>query len=153
MAQSENRSLSTLLEYIYVGPNQLRFIGRIITRMSMKSEISIAFRENSISTGREVQGRIDLNYLGRFDSIVINSQIEKSNDIFNYTSLNGKRILHPYARLSIFKDDIGSAKILEFTAVTKHIPSSEDTTAKFRVAIIQEHKEVASDVAYIRITR
>jgi hypothetical protein len=126
---------------------------RIITRMSMKSEISIAFRENKISKGQEVQGRIDLNYLGRFDSIVINSQIENSNDIFNYTSLNGKRIIYPYARLSIFKAEIGNTKTLEFTAVTKHVPSSEDTTAKFRVAIIQEHKEVASDVAYIRITR
>jgi len=121
--------------------------------MSMKSEISIAFRENKISKGQEVQGRIDLNYLGRFDSIVINSQIENSNDIFNYTSLNGKRIIYPYARLSIFKDEIGNTKTLEFTAVTKHVPSSEDTTAKFRVAIIQEHKEVGSDVAYIRITR
>jgi len=121
--------------------------------MSMKSEISIAFRENKISKGQEVQGRVDLNYLGRFDSIVINSQIENSNDIFNYTSLNGKRIIYPYARLSIFKDDIGNTKALEFTAVTKHVPSSEDTTAKFRVAIIQEHKEVASDVAYVKITR
>jgi hypothetical protein len=126
---------------------------RIIPRMSMKSEISIAFRENKISKGQEVQGRIDLNYLGRFDSIVINSQIENSNDIFNYTSLNGKRIIYPYARLSIFKDEIGNTKTLEFTAVTKHVPSSEDATAKFRVAIIQEHKEVASDVAYITIIR
>jgi len=119
----------------------------------MNSEISIAFRENKISKGQEVQGRIDLNYLGRFDSIVINSQIENSNDIFNYTSLNGKRINYPYARLSVFKDEIGNTKELEFTALTKHVPSSEETTAKFRVAIIQEHKEVASDVAYIKITR
>ena len=119
----------------------------------MKSEISIAFRENKISKGQEVQGRIDLNYLGRFDSIVINSQIENSNDIFNYTSINGKRIIYPYARLSIFKDELRDTKALEFTAATKHVPSSEDTTAKFRVAIIQEHREVASDVAYIKITK
>jgi hypothetical protein len=121
--------------------------------MSMKSEISIAFTENKTSRGQEVQGRIGLNYLGRFDSIVINSQIENSNDIFNYTSLNRKRIIYPYARLSVFKDDIGNTKTLEFTAVTKHVPASEYTIAKFRVAIIQEHKEVASDVTYVKIAK
>jgi hypothetical protein len=84
---------------------------------------------------------------------VINSQIENSNDIFNYTSVNGKKIIYPYARLSILKDELRNTKALEFTAVTKHAPTSEDTTAKFRVAIIQEHKEVASDVAYVKITR
>lgn len=121
--------------------------------MSATSEISIAFTQNKVSKGQEVQGRIDINYPGRFDSIVINSQIENSNDIFNYTSLNGRRISYPYARLSIFKDDIGNTKTLEFTAITKHVPATEYTIAKFRVAIIQEHKEVASDVTYIRIAK
>src|SRR5437660_3241989 len=120
--------------------------------MSTKREISIAVTENEISPGQEVHGRIDLNYLGRFDSIVINSQIENSNDIFGYTSLNGSRISYPYARLSIFREDIGNTKTLEFTAITQHTPPTDCTNAKFRVAIIQEHKEVASDVTYIKIT-
>ena len=51
--------------------------------MSTKREISITVTENEISRGQEVHGRIDLNYLGRFDSIMINSQIENSNDIFS----------------------------------------------------------------------
>ena len=121
--------------------------------MSTESEISIGFTESTVSKGQEVQGRIDIKYVGRFDSIVINSQIENSNDIFNYTSLNGKRIAYPYARLSIFKDEIGNMKTLTFTASTKHVPTNEYTIAKFRVAIIQEHKEVASDVTYIKIAK
>lgn len=121
--------------------------------MSMKREISVVVTENEITQGQEVHGRIDLNYLGRFDSIVINSQIENSNDIFSYTSLNGRRISYPYARLSIFREDIGNTRTLEFTAITKHAPSIDYTNAKFRVAIIQEHKEVASDVVYIKIAK
>jgi hypothetical protein len=121
--------------------------------MNTKSEITITFTEKEISEGQEVHGKIDLNYLGRFDSIVINSQIENSNDIFTYTSLNGMRMSYPYARLSILEDDIGNTKTLEFTAIAKHIPANEYTNAKFRAAIIQEHKEVASDVAYIKIAK
>jgi hypothetical protein len=121
--------------------------------MSTKREISVVVKENEITQGQEVHGRIDLNYLGRFDSIVINSHIENSNDIFSYTSLNGRRTSYPYARLSIFKEDIGDTRTLEFTAITKHAPSIDYTNAKFRVAIIQEHKEIASDVAYIKITK
>jgi len=122
-------------------------------RMSTKREISVAVKENEITPGQEVHGRIDVKYPGRFDSIVINSQIENSNDVFSYTILNGKKISYPYARLSIFRDDIGDTKTLEFTAITKHAPSIDYTNAKFRVAIIQEHKEVASDVTYIKIVK
>jgi len=121
--------------------------------MSTKREISVAVKENEITPGQEVHGRIDVKYPGRFDSIVINSQIENSNDVFSYTILNGKKISYPYARLSIFRDDIGDTKTLEFTAITKHAPSIDYTNAKFRVAIIQEHKEVASDVTYIKIVK
>jgi hypothetical protein len=121
--------------------------------MSTRREISIAVTENEISPRQDVHGRIDVNYLGRFDSIVINSQIENSNDIFNYTSLNGRKINHPYARLSIFSEDMCNTKTLEFTAMTQHTPATDHTNAKFRVAIIQEHKEVASDVTYIKITQ
>lgn len=123
------------------------------SRMSTKREISVAVTENEITPGQEVHGRIDVNYPGRFDSIVINSQIENSNDVFSYTILNGRKISYPYARLSIFRDDIGDTKTLEFTAITKHAPSIDYTNAKFRVAIIQEHKEVASDVTYIKIVK
>src|SRR6266487_5366929 len=104
--------------------------------MSTNSEISVSVTENEITQGQEVHGRIELNYIGRFDSIVINSHIENSNDIFSYTSLNGRTISYPYARLSIFREDIGNTKTLEFTAITQHTPATGYTNAKFRVAII-----------------
>ena len=43
--------------------------------------------------------------------------------------------------------------MLEFIATTKHVPASKFSNAKFRVTIIQEHKEIASDVTYIKIIK
>ena len=105
--------------------------------------------------GQELQGKVTLNYVGRFDSVVINSQIENSCDIFNYVNLDGKKINHPYGRLSIFKTDLHDPISISFTTITQHLPlsKSKPSNAKFRVAIIQEHKEVASDVAYVKVLR
>jgi len=119
--------------------------------MSKIKDISITISKMEISSNQDVHGKINIYYSGRFDSIVINSQIEKSNDIFNFTYLNGKRIGNPYARLSILKDDIGNRKTLEFIAKTNHVPLGKYSTVKFRATIIQEHKEVASDIVYIKI--
>jgi hypothetical protein len=121
--------------------------------MSKVKDISIMIIEKEISSGQDVHGNINLNYHGRYDSIIINSQIQNSNDIFNYTNINGKKINHPYARLSVFRNDIGEKKTLEFTANTKHVPSMDSSNVKFRVTIIQEHKEVASDIANIKIVK
>ena len=112
-----------------------------------KTDVNIELMEREIMSGQEIHGTISVNYTGRFDSIVINSQIENSSDIFNYTSINGTMINHQYARLSIFKEDLKDKKNLEFTAVTSHKPGNGHTNAKFRVAVIQEHKEVVSALA------
>ena len=121
--------------------------------MSKVKDISIMIIEKEISSGQDVHGNINLNYHGRYDSIIINSQIQNSNDVFNYTNINGKKINHPYARLSIVGNDIGEKKILEFIANTKHVPVTDSSNVKFRVTIIQEHKEVASDIANIKIVK
>ena len=119
--------------------------------MVEEKEISIKLEKNEILPNTEIHGRIELNYNGRFDSIVINSQIENSSDIFIYTQLNEKRINHPYARLSIFKKDLNEKNTIEFTAITRHVPSKDFSQVKFRTSIIQEHKEVANDILYIKI--
>jgi hypothetical protein len=121
--------------------------------MSKVKDISIRIIEKEISSGQDIHGSINLNYDGRYDSIIINSQIQNSNDVFNYTNINGKKINHPYARLSVSRNDIGEKKTLEFTANTKHVPPMDLSNVKFRVTIIQEHKEVASDIANIKIVK
>lgn len=121
--------------------------------MSTQKDVSISLAKNSIATGNDLHGTVAINYSGRFDSVVVNSQIEKSTDVFSYTSLNGKNIKHPYARLSIFKSELAGRNTIEFTATTSHVPAGEYTNVKFRVSIIQEHKEVVSDIAYLRIVK
>lgn len=122
--------------------------------MSAQKDVSISLAESSIVAGNDLHGTVVINYSGRFDSVVINSQIENSSDVFSYTSINGKNVKHPYARLSIFKSELAGRNTIDFTATTNHMPAEgEHTNVKFRVSIIQEHKEVVSDVAYLKIVK
>lgn len=116
-------------------------------------EITFTHIESDVPADREIHGTIKVSYSGRYDSIVINAQIQNSNDIFNFISLNGKKINYPYSRLAIMKDDLENSTSIEFVAKTGHIPIGIFSTAKFRATIIQEHKEIASDVSYIRLIR
>jgi uncharacterized protein with ParB-like and HNH nuclease domain len=119
-----------------------------------QKDVSISLAESSIVAGNDLHGTVVINYSGRFDSVVINSQIENSSDVFSYISINGKNVTHPYARLSIFKSELAGRNTIDFTATTNHVPAKgEHTNVKFRVSIIQEHKEVVSDVAYLRIIK
>ena len=120
--------------------------------MSSK-QVSVSLTEGSVSAGEDLHGTVVINYPGRFDSLVINSQIENSSDVFSYTNLNGKKIKHPYALLSIFKAELGGRTIVEFTTTTNHVPAGDHSSVKFRVSIIQEHKEVVSDIAYVKVVK
>jgi len=86
--------------------------------MTGNKEISIQIKEREIEPNEEDHGKIELDYYGRFDSIVINSQIENSNDIFTYTQINEKKINHPYARLSLLKKDLEEKNTIEFVAIS-----------------------------------
>ena len=115
--------------------------------------VTIEIAEKEITSGQELHGKVNIIYTGRVDSIVINSQIENSSNIFNYTSVNGKKTNYQYARISIFKEDLQDKRKLEFTAITTHKTKDSSTNAKFRVALVQEHKEVASALAFVKILR
>ena len=121
--------------------------------MQEKKELSLTIKETEIHPNQEIHGRIELNYNERFDTIVINSQIENSSDIFNYIQLNGKKINHPYARLSIYKKDLEEKRIVDFIAITQHLPKNVLSKVKFRVSIIQEHKEVINAILFLKIKK
>jgi hypothetical protein len=115
-------------------------------------DLQITEEKQTIDGKKEIiDGKIIINYTGRFDSISISSQIEDSSDIFTYTEIDEKKINHPYARLSIFKKDIQNPNIIRFKAFTDHNPKATESNVKFRVTLIQEHKEIASDIKYIKI--
>ena len=117
------------------------------------NEVTITLQEKEVAAGQELHGRIAISYAGRWDSVVINSQIENSSDVFFYSLLNGKKVNYPYARLSIFKAELKGATTIDFVTSTKHVPASEPSSVKFRVTLIQEHKEIYSDIAYIKVVK
>jgi len=119
----------------------------------LSDEVKISLQEKEIAAGQELHGVVTINYTGRWDSVVINSQIENSSDVFSYSLLNGKKIKHPYARLSIFRDELKGKTVVEFVSSTNHVPAGESSSVKFRVSLIQEHKEIFSDIAYIKVVR
>ena len=121
--------------------------------MSQIIPISLLLKENEILPGQELHGLIEIRYPGRYDSLVINSQIEGSNDVFSYIELNGKKVKHPFARYSIFRSELGGRTSIEFTAITPHVPIGESISVKFRASLIQEHKEIASDIKHLKITK
>lgn len=121
--------------------------------MQEKKELFLTIEENEIHPNEEIHGRIELNYNGRFDTLVINSHIENSNDICTYIELNGKKINHPFSRVSIYKKDLEEKKIINFIAIIQHVPKNEFSKVKFRASIIQEHKEVANDILILKIKK
>ena len=121
--------------------------------VNKSTNILLDFKNKEINIGEELECIISINYTGRFDSVSINSQIEDSSDVFTYTEINGKKINHPYARLSLMKKELLDPTNIRLKAITKHIPKSTESVVKLRATLIQEHKEIASDVKFIKIKK
>ena len=128
-------------------------MGKLDSSKSTVNIINLYFENNETQAGEVLKGRISVTYDGRFDSISINSQIEDSSDVFSYIELQGKKVNHPYARLSIMKKEVLDQKDIQFKVMTQHVPFNDRSVAKFRTTLIQEHKEIGSDVKLIRIKK
>src|SRR6476620_12275150 len=101
--------------------------------INIQKYVSIQIEKDQDESGENLNGVVRINYTGRFDSLVINSQIENSSDVFKYINLDGKKINHPYARLSLLKQDISDVSKVEFTVTTIHIPSHDIKNAQLKV--------------------
>ena len=117
-----------------------------------ENDIIIDFDKEQVKANEELNGVIKINYTGRYDSIVINSQIENTSEIFNFVKLDDKKINYSYARMPILRQDMKNQNEIKFTAITKHVPQGS-LNVKFRVTIIQEHKEIAGDVAFLKLVQ
>lgn len=112
-------------------------------------DIELKLENLNIVPNSEIRGKIEVRYQGRYDGIVINTQILNSNQLIVYKSYNGKPISQNLSRLFISKDNMSENKA-EFTAVIEFKPS-EPHDVKFRVSIIQEHKEIESDILFAKL--
>ena len=96
----------------------------------------------------EIKGTIAVSYPGRYDGVVINTTILDSNEHIIYKSYNGKKISQNVSRLFINKDVMPEDKA-EFTAIINFQPNQEHEV-KFRVSIIEQHKEIESQIIFAK---
>ncbi|MCV0401915.1 MAG: hypothetical protein K5777_08075 [Nitrosopumilus sp.] len=110
----------------------------------------LEFKLNStdIHPNSEIKGVISVAYPGRYDGVVINTQILDSNEHIIYKSYNGKKISQNVSRLFINKDVMPEHKA-EFTAIINFEPTKE-YEVKFRVSIIEQHKEIESQIIFAK---
>lgn len=112
-------------------------------------DIELKLNSETIRPHTEIKGTVIVNYSGRYDGIVINTQILNSNELIVYKSYNKEKISQNVSRLFISKDVMPENKA-NFTAVIEFEPK-ETHEVKFRVSIIEQHKEIESDVVFSKL--
>jgi len=111
-------------------------------------DINFELDSTDIHPNSEIKGTIFVTYPGRYDGVVINTQIFDSNEHIIYKSFNGKNISQNISRLFINKDVMPENKA-EFTALINFKPKQEHEI-KFRVSIIEQHKEIESQIIFAK---
>ena len=109
-------------------------------------DIEFNLEPKEIHPNSEIKGTITVSYPGRYDGVVINTQILDSNEHIIYKSYNGKKISQNVARLFINKDVMPENKA-EFTALISFEPKKAHEV-KFRASIIEQHKEIESKIIF-----
>lgn len=115
---------------------------------SALKDIEFSLNSQEFHPDSEIRGVISVNYPGRYDGVVINTQILDSNEHIIYKSYNGKNISQNVARLFISKDVMPDNKA-EFTATISFEPEKE-YEVKFRASIIEQHKEIESKIIFAK---
>ncbi|MFQ5573285.1 MAG: hypothetical protein ACE5EJ_03435 [Nitrosopumilaceae archaeon] len=113
-------------------------------------DIELKLDSKTIRPNSEIKGTVTVNFSGRYDGIVINTQIRNSNQLIVYKSYNGKKISDNVSRLFISKDVMPENKA-NFTAVIEFEPK-EPHEVKFRASIIEQHKEIESDILFAKFS-
>ncbi|MEM2160106.1 MAG: hypothetical protein QXN55_04035 [Candidatus Nitrosotenuis sp.] len=109
-------------------------------------DIEIILEDKNIKANVDIVGTIKVNYSGKYDSVVLNTQILGSNELMLFTSCNGKKISQRSSRLFIGKDTMPQNKA-DFTAMITFEPTQKHDV-KFRASIIEQHKEIENDVVF-----
>jgi hypothetical protein len=112
-------------------------------------DVELRLENKNIEPHEIIKGKIQVNYPGRYDGVVVNTQILNSNQLIVYKSYNSKEISQNVSRLFINRNDMPQNTV-EFTASIEFEPK-ETHDVKFRVSIIQEHKEIESDILFAKL--
>lgn len=112
--------------------------------------IKLKLNSLEIKQNDEIRGKITIDYKNKYDGVIINTQIFDSNEFIEYLTCNSKRISKRISsRLFINYNSIIS-NVITFTATIKFTPNIPHHDIKFRVCIIEQHKEIGEDVIWAR---
>ena len=111
-------------------------------------DLEFKLDSTDIHPNSEIIGTISVSYPGRYDGVVVNTTILDSNEHIIYKSYNGKKISQNVSRLFINKDVMSENKA-EFNAMINFEPTQE-YEVKFRVSIIEQHKEIESQIIFAK---
>ena len=111
-------------------------------------DLEFKLNSTNIHPNSEIKGTILVSYPGRYDGVVVNTTILDSNEHIIYKSYNEKKISQNVSRLFINKDVMPEDKA-EFTAIINFEPGQE-YEVKFRVSIIEQHKEIESQIIFAK---
>ena len=109
-------------------------------------DIELEFDSKEFKSNTEIIGKVAVNFPGRYDGIVINTQILDSNELITFKGYNGKKISHNVARLFVNKDAMPDNTV-EFTSIFE-FESEKELEVKFRASIIEQHKEIESVIVF-----
>jgi hypothetical protein len=111
-------------------------------------DLEFKLDSKDIRQNSEITGTVTVSYPGRYDGVVVNTTILDSNEHIIYKSYNQKKISQHVSRLFINKDTMPENKA-EFTATIEFEPKQEHEV-KFRVSIIEQHKEIESKIIFAK---
>ena len=120
----------------------------LINIEKIMGDLEFKLNSTDIHPNSEIKGTISVAYPGRYDGVVINTQILDSNEHIIYKSYNEKKISQNVSRLFINKDVMPDNKA-EFSALIEFEPKQEHEV-KFRVSIIEQHKEIESKIIFAK---
>lgn len=109
-------------------------------------DLEFNLNTKEIHPNSEIKGTISVSYPGPYDGVVINTTILDSNEHITYKSSNGKKISQNVSRLFINKNTMPENKA-EFTAIISFDPQQKHEV-KFRASIIEQHKEIESQIIF-----
>ena len=110
------------------------------------TDVQFKLETTKIHKNSQIKGTITVSYPGRYDGVVINVTISDSNEHIKYTSYNDKKIKQNVSRLFINRD-VMPENIVEFTGVID-FETNNTHEVKFRVSIIEQHKEIESKIIF-----
>lgn len=153
MATASRHRCNTGIARVLAGGGSLQVVAKAIFKRpqtSMMKDIEIRLDTTEFSPNVEFAGNVKVNFAGRYDGIVINSQVLDTDELVTYTSYNGKKTSHSVARLFVARDDMRDGMV-EFTAILAFEPT-RDLEIKFRASIIEQHKEIDSIILFGKVS-